>query len=173
MQLDPKHFDIILASLLNSWTLNRIRIMTIEEYADLSDYDSLCYWLEYGTKDVGAIGIMSLGKFELWKPRKGEDKKFKDGRFKMEGFYAYKSQKSNTLKQAFNKIRKSIFDIVKHSLNQNWEAIEAIEFHTIIKWKLAFLFSSKRLLPVYSMRSLLAIARGLGHTFTSKYNILG
>ncbi|AZA54589.1 hypothetical protein [Chryseobacterium sp. G0201] len=168
MQLNPKHFDVTLDAFLNSWNLNRIRTMTIEEYAELSDHDSLCYWLEYGTKDLGVIGRMSLGKFELWKPKQGEAKEFKDDRFKMEGIFAYKRQKGNTLEEAFSNIRTSIFEIVRHSLNQDWEAIERIEFHSIVKWKLACLFSNKKLLPVYSKRALLAIARGLGHTFTNK-----
>jgi hypothetical protein len=38
-----------LARFLESRNLERIERMTIAEYADLSDHDSLCYWLEYGT----------------------------------------------------------------------------------------------------------------------------
>jgi hypothetical protein len=146
--------------------------MTIAEYADLSNHDSLSYWLEYGTKNLGAIGRMSLGKFELWKPKDGEDKEFRDGRFVMEGSYAYKSNRGKTLDQAFDAIKNLIADIVYHSLNQDWQAVENIEFHAIIKWKLAFLFSNKQLLPVYSKRALISIARGLGHTFTTRESVL-
>lgn len=172
MQLNPLHYDVTLDAFLDSWNLDRIKNMTIDEYADLSNHDSLCYWLEYGTKNLGQIGGMSLGKFELWKPKQGEYKEFKDGRFKMEGIFAYKRQKGNTLEEAFNNIRKAIFDIVRHALNENWQAIEQIEFNAIVKWKLASLFSNKQLLPVYSKRALLAIARGFGHTFTIKDSIL-
>ncbi|MBO9676310.1 MAG: hypothetical protein J7577_22910 [Sphingobacteriaceae bacterium] len=172
MQLNPKHFDVTLNSFLNSWNPVRISTMTIEEYADLGNHDSLCYWLEYGTKDLGEIGGMSLGKFELWKPKQGEDKEFKDDRFKMDGMFAYKTQKGHTLDEAFKNIRKAIFEIASHALNQEWNAIEKIDFHAIVKWKLACLFSNKQLLPVYSMGALLAISRGLGHIFTNKDSIL-
>ncbi|MNK11850.1 hypothetical protein D3C87_298990 [compost metagenome] len=168
MELSPKHFDVTLDSFLSSWDLERIKNMSIHEYANLSDHDSLCYWLEYGTKNLGAIGRISLNKFELWKPRDGKDKEFKDGRFQMEGVYAWNTQKGSTLEQAFSTIKQLIVDIVVHALNQNWAAIDGIRFHAIAKWKIACLFSKKQLLPVYSMRALLAIVNGLGHTFTAK-----
>jgi len=171
MQLAPKHYDVTLDSFLSSWNLERIKKMTIHEYADLSDHDSLCYWLEYGTKNLGAIGRISLNKFELWKPRDSKDKEFKDGRFKMEGVYAWNAQKGNTLEQAFNTIKQLVVDIVVHASNQDWTAIDGIRFHAIAKWKIACLFSKKQLLPVYSMRALLAIANGLGYAFTGKEKV--
>jgi hypothetical protein len=171
MELSPKHYDITLDSFLSSWNLERIQSMTIHEYANLSDHDSLCYWLEYGTKSLGAIGRISLNKFELWKPRDGKEKEFKDGRFQMEGAYAWNTQKGNTLEQAFDTIKQLVVDIVVHALKQDWAAIDGIRFHAIAKWKIACLFSNKQLLPVYSMRALLAIANGLGYSFTGKEKV--
>ncbi|WP_288443724.1 hypothetical protein [uncultured Chryseobacterium sp.] len=172
MQLKPKQYDFTLQSFLSSWNLERIKAMTIDEYADLSNHDSLCYWLEYGTKNLGEIGGMQINKFELWKPQAGENKQFRDGRFTMEGKYAYKSKRGATLNQAFETIRNLIIDIVHNSLEENWEAIVDNEFHAIVKWKLACLFSKKQLLSIYSRRALLSIARGLGYSFTNGDNIL-
>ncbi len=159
MELNPKFADVTLDAFHVSWDLDRIKKMSLEEYAHLEDHDSLCYWLEYGTKYLGAIGGIALHKFEMWEV--GDDKLFKDDRFKKKDGYAWYRRKGETLTEAFKKIRQLATEIVSNSLAGDWEAIERIPFHAIGKWKLAFLFSNKRLLPVYSRRALLAISNGL------------
>jgi len=165
MELNPKFADVTLTSFLNSWNLERITTMTLESYAHLEDHDSLCYWLEYGTKYLGAIGRISLNKFELWEIQ--NDKEFKDDRYKKHSGYAWNRNRGDSLEAAFANVRAMAVEIVKFSIAGDWKAIEEIPFHAIGKWKLAFLFSDKRLLPVYSMRALLAIADGLGLSFNA------
>jgi len=134
--------------------------MTVAEYADLGNHDSLCYWLEYATKNLGLIGGIRLQKFELWKS--DPDKVFRDGRFLLEHGYAWNANRGATLEEAFGNVRELIAEIVERSQQGDWEAIDEIPFHAIGKWKIAFLFSNKRLVPVYSRRALKAIAAGLG-----------
>lgn len=165
MELNPKQAENVLANFLSSWSIDRISEMNIEEYADLNDHDSLCYWLEYGTKELGAIGGISLNKFELWKP-KGFDKELKDDRFRKENGYFWNARMGDNLVDAFVQIKKLIIQIVTYSQKGDWKAIDKIRFHAIGKWKLAFLFSNKKLLPVYSERALINITSGLGYDFT-------
>lgn len=160
MQLDPISAPSTLDHFHASWDLERIANMDLAEYADLSDHDSLCYWLEYGTRDLGAIGGIALHKFELWHPE--TEKEFRDKRFNRDAGYAWNRLKGDTLNEAFVKIRNLLVQIVTYSKEGNWEGIENIRFHAIGKWKIAFLFSGERLLPVYSKRALTAIASGLG-----------
>lgn len=160
MELQPSQVDIKLAAFHASWSLERIQNMTLEEYADLTNHDSLCYWLEYGTGALGEIGGVSLHKFEIWKP-KNPDKELKDKRYSIQDGYFWNAKKGNTIDEAFANIKELIVQIVKHSTNLNWEALDNINYHAIAKWKLAFLFSNKSILPIYSKRALLAIAKGL------------
>ena len=166
MELNTKEFDKVLANFIASWPVSRIRTMNIEEYSDLGNHDSFCYWLEYGTKYLGAIGAIALHKFELWKPK--EEITFKDDRFKSDTKYAWNAKKGNTSEETFSAIKKLILEIIENSQNQNWNAIDDILFHAIGKWKIAFLYSNNLLLPVYSKRALLAISKGLGQEF--EYN---
>lgn len=136
--------------------------MTVAEYADLGNHDSFCYWLEYGTKELGLIGGIRLQKFELWKS--DPSKVFRDGRFRLENGYAWNANKGGTLEEAFQRIKALIIRIVELSQEGDWEEIDQVPFNAIGKWKIAFLFSGKRLLPVYSRRALKAIAAGLGLT---------
>ena len=161
MELSTRNFDTVLSSFLSSWNIGRIEEMTVEEYADLSNRDSFCYWLEYGTTELGAIGAVSLHKFELWKPK--EKKDFTETRFVSNGKYTWNPRKGKTLNKAFAEIKRLILEIIEQSRKQDWSAIDAIPFHAIAKWKIAFLYSNRKLLPIYSKRALLAIANGLGN----------
>lgn len=159
MELQPSKVDIKLAEFNKSWNLERIQNMSIEEYADLNNHDSLCYWLEYETKELGAIGNFPLTKFGVWKPR--EEKELKKP-FVFENGYFYNSKSVNNLNDAFEKVKQKITQIVIHSQNLNWEEIDKINYNIIPKWKLVFMFSNKSTLPIYSRRALWDIVTGLG-----------
>lgn len=169
MKLNPDTLDETLANFLAAWPFSRINTMTVEEYANLSNHDSLCYWLEYGTKNLGEIGDNALSKFEFWKP-KGHVQ-FKDRRFITDGTYAWNAKRGTTRSQAFEDVRNNIIQIITHAQNGNLEEIEKIPFHQIAKWKIAFCYSKKALLPVYSTRALIAIAQGLGRLFPYKTKV--
>ena len=169
MELDPTTFDSNLADFLAAWPVEKVKTMTVNQYADLSDHNSFCYWLEYGTRRLGAIGAISLNKFELWKPK--EERDFKDNRFLADSVYAWNSRKGENREKAFLEIRRLIIEIITKSQNGEWGAIDNIPFHAIGKWKIAVLYSNKKLLPIYSKRALLAIAKGLGQEYTYGTNI--
>lgn len=160
MELLPSQVDVKLDAFHNSWNLERIQNMTVEEYADLNNHDSLCYWLEYETKELGAIGNFPLTKFGVWKPR--EEKELKKP-FVFESGYFYNSKNGNNLNDAFKKVKEKIIEIVIHSQNLNWQEIDKIKYNIIPKWKLVFLFSKKATLPIYSRRALTDIVIGLGN----------
>lgn len=162
MQLQPSQVDIKLAAFHNSWNLERIQKMTLEEYADLNNRDSLCYWLEYGLDELGLIGGVSLHKFEIWKP-KNPEKELKDNRYSIQEGYFWNAKKGLTRDDAFQNIRELVVQIANHSINLDWEALDKINYHAIAKWKIAFMFSNKKILPIYSKRALLAISKGLGN----------
>jgi hypothetical protein len=163
MELNPNEFHKTLEAFLSAWTVQRVENMTVEEYADLGNHDSFCYWLEYGSKYLGAVGGIALHKFELWKPK--DEKDLKDTRFTTDGQFVWNTKKGKTRHEAFAEIKRLIVEIISQAQNQHWEAIDAIAFHAIGKWKIAFLYSDKKLLPIYSKRALLPIAKGLGKEF--------
>lgn len=169
MELNPNEFNRTLEAFLAAWPIQRVKNMTIEEYADLTNHDSLCYWLEYGSKHLGSIGGIALNKFELWKPK--DKKNLKDTRFTTDGKFVWNTKRGNNSQEAFAKIKQLILEIISQTETHNWEAIETISFHSIAKWKIAFLYSNKKLLPIYSSRALLSIAKGLGKDFPEKTDV--
>ena len=162
MKLQPTQVDIKLSAFHNSWNLERIQNMTLHEYADLNNHDSLCYWLEYGTDELGLIGGVSLHKFEMWQS-KDPIKELKDKRYSRQDGFFWNAKKGKTKEEAFSNIKELIIQIITNSNNLDWEALDKLNYHAIAKWKIAFIFSNKRILPIYSKRALLAISKGLGN----------
>jgi hypothetical protein len=163
MELNPNEFDKTLAVFLSVWTVDRVENMTIEEYTDLGNNNSLCYWLEYGSKYLGAIGDNALNKFEFWETK--NNKAPKDSRYTTDGKFVWNTKKGITRQEAFAEVKRLILEIISEAQKQNWIALDVIPFHAIGKWKIAFLYSNKKLLPIYSKRALLPIAKGLGKEF--------
>jgi hypothetical protein len=166
MQLNLRTFDSVLESFLKRWSVSDIEQMSIEDYADLKNPDSFCYWLEYGSKEIGAIGGIALQKFGLWIPR--EPKETNGKPFITDGRYIWNRYKGESSRLAFEKIKELILSIVKCSKNRQWEAIDDIDFHSVVKWKLAFIYSNKAILPIYARTSLISIAAGLGKDFSEE-----
>jgi len=164
MELNPTEFDNILNQFLAVWSIDKVQKMTIEEYADLSNHNSFCYWLEYGSKFLGQIGGIALHKFELWKPK--DPPVFKDDTYLTDGEYAWNRRIGTDRQEVFEEVRRRILDIISKSEAHNFEGIDLIQFNSIGKWKIAFLYSNKQLVPIYSKRALLAIANGLGGEFS-------
>jgi hypothetical protein len=156
LERDP---DGTLRRFLASWNLERIKQMSVEDYADLQNPDSLCYWLEYETKDLGEIGGIRLHKFELWKT--DPNKEFQDNRFRLENGFAWSTKHGAHLDVAFQRVKGLVISIVEHSERREWEALDPLPFNAIGKWKIAFLFSDKALVPVYAKPALYRIAAGL------------
>lgn len=162
MPLDNNTGNNTLNRFLQAWPISSLRNMRIEEYADLSNHNAYCYWLEYGSRDLGEIGGMPLTKFGLWKYK--NLKEF-SATYEFDTVYAWNKKFGTTRMQVFNNIRAIIVEIAECAALSNWGRIQEIEFHAIAKWKIAFLYSGKMLVPIYSRENLLKVARGLGSHF--------
>lgn len=169
MELKPTVFDAKLADFHAEWTLTAIRNMTLERYANLNDPTSFCYWLEYGSAELGAIGNNSLNKFGIWIPKE-EDKHFAK-MFEYDGTYAWYATLGKTAEEAFITIHNRIKEIVGLAQLNQFALIEDIKTHSIVKWKIAFLYSHKLLLPIYSKPALLQIAKGLNGNFDNSSTV--
>ncbi|MCW3110273.1 MAG: hypothetical protein JWQ09_4779 [Segetibacter sp.] len=163
MKLNPSVFDAILQNFLDEWQPADVSNMTLQLYANLNDHNSFCYWLEYGSSELGAIGNNSLNKFSIWIPK--EENKVFDKMFSYDGVYAWYTTLGATAEIAWRVVHAHIKEIVRLSLADDFSAIEQIKTHAIVKWKIAFLYSRKQLLPIYSRPALLQVAKGLGGHF--------
>ncbi len=158
-----------LRKFLDVWPLESLKTMTIEKYADLSDHQSYCYWLEYGSRDLGEIGGMPLTKFGLWRYKEYKD--FTDT-YESDSVYAWNGKFGKQRMLAFKNIIAIVAEIAAAASAGDWQRVEDIDFHAVAKWKIAFMYSSERLVPVYTREGLLKIAAGLGGRFAENATFL-
>ena len=163
MTLTPETGIDTLVKFLAAWPLESLEGMTLEQYADLSNNKSFCYWLEYRSRDLGEIGGIHLNKFGIWKFK---HKKEYTEQYLSDKEYAWASKYGRYRDEAFKKIKAHVVEIAHAAERGDWEAIERIDLHSIGKWKIAYLYSDNKLFPVYAKTGLIRIANGLG----GKYN---
>lgn len=111
MELNPVVFDRKLKEFLKAWKKSKVWDMTLELYADLNNHSSFCYWLEYGSPELGGIGNNSLNKFGIWIPKE-EAKEF-DEMFNYDGTYAWYARLGDSPHSAFENIHEKIKEVVE------------------------------------------------------------
>lgn len=152
MAINPATFDSVLEKFLQRWPLERVQQMTLEDYVSIGNKDSFCYWLEYGTMDIGDVRGFGSRKFGVWQEKE-------DGLYLWSNEYLGTSYDS--FDAAFKAVKDSVIRIITSSQTGNFDKIASIKFHFSIKWKIAFLYSGNKLMPIYSRLNLNMIARDI------------
>jgi hypothetical protein len=168
MELNTVTAAATLEKIVKLYPVESLRKMPIEKYAHLTDRESFCYLLEYGSRDLGEVGGMPLTKFGLW--RFNVAKEFEH--YASDRTYAWDLKFGINRTQAFKNIINIVADIAEASLDGDWIKIQNIGFHAVAKWKIAFIYSNYRLFPVYTRESLLKIAAALGAYFKENAPII-
>ena len=139
---------------LQQFPFEKVGEMTLEEYTNLDKDNSFCYWLESKTYDLGSIWGGSAYKFGIFK----FDKTPKDdnSKYAHDENYSWSSRLGGTAEEVFRNVRNAIVKIAGHARNAEWGEIEKIDvLWPITTWKIAFLYSNERLLPIYDKDDML------------------
>ena len=135
--------------------------LTLQEYTDLVPKESFCNWIESKLSELGSIWGSNSYKFGIYRYK---NKPKENSRFKYDQTYAWLSKLGAAdANSAFAIVRDALVAIARAASDKNLEAIEKI--HTIdgmFKWKIAFLYSDKWLIPIYSRDWLKEICTNLG-----------
>ena len=151
----------LLKEFLDTWPLEKLPSMTLEQYAKRDEKrDSFCFWLESKTSELGSIWGGSAYKFQIYKwsetPTRGNGKDYK-------GQYAWNSKHGNTANEVFKKVKAAVHEIATNAAAGEFEKIDKINvFGGVCKWKIAFLYSHKQLIPIYNRDMLVAVATKQG-----------
>ena len=57
----------ILNEFLESWNIDTIKSLTLEQYVSVGDKDTFCQWLETKTRALGSIKGINSSKFGIYK----------------------------------------------------------------------------------------------------------
>lgn len=151
----------ILAEFLERWDDNALQDMTLDQYVGIGRKDTFVQYVETQTKPLGSIGGMDSSKFGIWER---QDPTQKPGRYANVGKYSWPRRLPyGTAAEVFAAIKAELLSVVAAARTGNFAAIDhpgiLVDF---FKWKVAFLYSNERLIPIFSRDVLAGVARGLG-----------
>ena len=152
---DRKLLDSFLTEFENPNQLN------LERYTGLGDRrNDFTYWVERRLDSFGGIKGGSSFKFGVYKynqiPTQGNGYKYDEN-----SGYAWAEKYGKTYEDAFKTIKERICEIITNAREEpiNYQGIENVELGEAYKWKIAFLYSEGRLVPVYQLSALETAAK--------------
>ncbi len=156
----------LLNDFLDEWPYERIQHMTLQEYTNRNK-NSLCYWLEAKSNNLGSIWGGSSFKFGIYE----KDQKHKTyntrGRLS-DDEYAWYAKYGNTRDEAFDKVKSLLIEVLEAVKEKNYQVIDRIDLGDTIKWKLAFIYSDFQVLNIFSKPKLANICKDLKLPLTKK-----
>jgi hypothetical protein len=150
----------ILDEFRHRWTVDEVKQMTLDQYVSVGDKETFCQWLETRTRKLGSIKGINSSKFGVYKRR---DKSKKPKRLHNDNEYSWqKFYSDNDRNEAFKKIRNEILQIIEFAGNGQWEQIDHLHLTQFVRWKIAYLYSNERLIPIFKKDVLVKIATHFG-----------
>lgn len=150
----------ILNSFLERWPIESIQKMSINEYVYVGDKDTFCQWLENRTRLLGSINGLNSSKFGIYK-RGDINKKPKrlvnDNTHSWMKFYSLNNQE-----EAFKNVNEEIQKIIEFSKKGSFNKIDDLHLQQMVKWKIAYLYSNERLIPIFNKETIVKIAKHFG-----------
>lgn len=137
-----------------------LKDMTLDEYTNLDKKDSFCYWLEYKTDKLGSIKGGSSYKFGIYMYDQTQNK---DNQYKQQGPYTWYAKLGSTAKEAYKNVLEEVCKIASFAKNGYFDKIDTCTLlWPMVRWKIAFLYSQEKLLPIYNISMLKEVAKHYG-----------
>ncbi|MBE2256196.1 MAG: hypothetical protein IAE65_08350 [Ignavibacteria bacterium] len=150
----------LLDEFLDRWTIENVQNLTLQEYVGLRNKDTFCQWVETKTRMLGSIkGLPGSIKFGIYE-RKDVNKKPKN--YENDEKYSWKKGYGDNKTEVFENVKRDIIQIIQFSELGKFEHIDSINLQDMFKWKIAFLYSNERLIPIYKREVLFKIANHFG-----------
>ena len=155
---------------LEKFPLESLKDMPLEVYTNLNKQDSFCYWLESELQELGSMWGGSSYKFGIYKYQKKPNNPtvvLSDDEYAW-----YKSYGVNNRNDAYSIVLDSVIKIATAAKAGRFTDIDNIKtFGDVYKWKIAFLYSNKKLIPIYKREMLEEVAMKMGYENPKKAKI--
>lgn len=162
------NYQNILNYFLEQWPLEKVKAMSLDQYVSTGDRNTFTQWVENRTIELGSIsGPFGSRMFGIYK-RKDSDPL---DAYENDDFFTWSKKYGKDRNLAFLEVKNHIVDIIKYSLTGNFSQIDAIPIPDIFKWKVAYLYSNERLIPIFQRDVLKQIAIYYGLSVNSKTTV--
>ena len=154
---DNSELDRLYNEFNEKFPIEKLRNLSIEEYTNLKEHseDYFCTWVERRTGKLGSIqGATSL-KFGIYKysePPRRECECDQINGYAWPQRYGKDDENHTHYKEVFETVKKEIIAIAEAAQKDeiDYNTIDKSNLSTMFKWKIAFLYSRKRLLPIFA-----------------------
>lgn len=136
----------MLDEFLNRWPYVEIQNMSLEQYVGIEDKDTFCQWVETRTRKLGSIKGLTSIKFGIYKRKKPTAK---PKNYRNDDKYSWLKGYGENRTEAYSNVKSDVLKIIKLSELGRFEQIDDIILPDLFKWKIAFLYSNERLIPIY------------------------
>ncbi|MHA3052612.1 hypothetical protein [Acinetobacter sp. ANC 4640] len=143
-----EHYQDILNRFLERWPVNKVKEMTLDQYVSTGDKDTFCQWVENGTLALGSIkGIFGSRMFGIYKRLENSTL---IPNYENDSTHTWMKQYGSDKKLAYEQVKGHVINIIKYSMNGKFSQIDDIPLPDIFKWKVAYLYSNERLIPIFN-----------------------
>lgn len=149
---------------LARFPLESLATMPLETYTNLERSNSFCYWLESVTYDLGSIWGGSAYKFYIFEYNQNRNREKSNGKYLRDGRYTWLASVGDVRDAAYDAVRARVYQIASAANRGDFSEIDDISFGGVVKWKIAYLYSNDKLVPIYSRDMLEKFATQYGMT---------
>lgn len=144
----------------HEFPIETLRDMPLEKYTNLNKKDSFCYWLESETFKLGSIWGGNSFKYGIYRFEKNPG--VMKG-VKHDDEYAWNPSLGDNAQEAYKKVLEGVCSIADYARKGYYDQIDDIDVvWPIVRWKIAFMYSEEKLIPVYEKKMLVSLAKHLG-----------
>ena len=156
-----------LENFLDKFKKDELLNLSLDRYTSVGEKrDDFTYWVEIKLDCFGGIKGGSSYKFGIYKCN-AKPKERNGYKYDEKSKYAWVDNiiKGASYDDVFKEIRNRICSVVNVSSSEGdiaYDTIEGIDLGDAYKWKIAFLYSNNRLVPVYQKEALVTAAKRIG-----------
>jgi hypothetical protein len=159
---DPQVSHAKLAAFLARWPLGAVEAMTLVQYSQAKQGDTFTWWLEPGSTEIGVIGGNTTAKkFGIWS--RASDNEGSASYIMVDENYKWFKKYGGDPQTAFSTVRELILQVIRFAQAGEFSRIDHIDIDSLVRWKIAFIYSNYRLLPVYKQSIIPMVAKHFEH----------
>jgi hypothetical protein len=159
MIVDSQYLDELLEDFHRRWPLEKVKQMTLSDYVAVGDPDTFCQWVETKTRELGSIKGMNSSKFGIYKR---EDPLILPTSFENDEIYSWRKVFGDNRDEVFTNVKAEVIKIIEYAQAGYFHKIDGLELTDFFKWKVAYLYSYERLIPIFTNDALTSISRHFG-----------
>lgn len=144
----------MLSDFLTRWPIEKLHKMTLREYNHTGDKDTFCQDLETKTRMLGSNKGGSSTKFGIYRQLNMASRP--RGTVSNQAYTWERRFNSENLDEnlAFHRVIAEIQQIANFAMAGDFESIEALNINPLFRWKVAFMYSQNRLIPIFATTKL-------------------